>query len=225
MVASNIMNIFAKSPLKPIEEHIRLAHKASELLIEFFDVVYDEDWKKAESIYQNIASKEREADKLKRDVRLQLSRGLFMPVERSDLLELVTQQDRIANRAKDIAGRVIGRQMLVPKQIRDQFKEYIERCVDATNQSCIVINEFDALLENSFKGREVTIVEALVHKIHDIEADTDQMEINLRLAVKKIENEYNPLDIMFLYSIIDWVGNLADLAEKVGSRLELMLVR
>lgn len=219
------MNIFAKSPLKPIEEHIRLAHQASEMLIEFFDVVYDEDWEKAESIYQSIATKEREADTLKREVRLQLSRGLFMPVERSDLLELVTQQDRIANRAKDIAGRVIGRQMMVPKQIREPFKAYIQRCVDATNQSCIVINEFDALLENSFKGREVTIVETLVHKIHAIEADTDQMEIDLRLAVKAIENEYSPLDIMFLYGILDWIGNLADLAEKVGSRLELMLVR
>lgn len=219
------MNIFAKSPLKPIEEHIRLAHKASAMLIEFFDVVYDEDWKKAESIYQTIATIEREADKLKRDVRLQLSRGLFMPVERSDLLELVTQQDKIANRAKDIAGRVIGRQMLVPKKIGERFKEYIQRCVDATNQACIVVNEFDALLENSFKGREVTLVESLVHKIHDIEAHTDQMEIDLRLALKEIENEYNPLDMMFLYSVIDWIGNLADLAEKVGSRLELMLVR
>ena len=225
MVATNIMNIFAKSPLKPIEEHISLAHEASEMLIEFFDVVFEEDWDKANVIYEAISKIEREADTIKRDVRIQLSRGLFMPVERTDLLELVTQQDKIANRAKDIAGRVVGRQMMVPMQIRKQFKTYIERCVDATKQSCIVINEFDALLENSFKGREVTLVESLVHKIHDIEADTDQMEIELRLAVKDIEGKYNPLDIMFLYNIIDWIGNLADLAEKVGSRLELMLAR
>ena len=34
-----------------------------------------------------------------------------MPVDRADVLELLTQQDRIANKAKDISGRVIGRQL------------------------------------------------------------------------------------------------------------------
>ena len=225
MVATNIMNIFAKSPLKPIEEHIKIAYKASELLIVFFDAAFKGDWETAEGVYKQICEIEREADVLKRDVRLQLSRGLFMPVERSDLLELVTKQDKIANRAKDIAGRVIGRQLDIPSQIQPQFSNYIRRCIDATHQACIVVNEFDALLENSFKGREVTLVESLVLKIHDIETDTDQLGIELRLSLKKIESEVEPINLMFLYSIIDWVGHLADLAEKVGSRVELMLVR
>ena len=30
---------------------------------------------------------------------------------------------------------------------------------------------------------------------------------------------------MFLYQIIDWVGDLADLAERVGARLEILLAR
>jgi hypothetical protein len=30
---------------------------------------------------------------------------------------------------------------------------------------------------------------------------------------------------MFLYQIIDWVGDLADLAESVGARLEILLAR
>jgi Protein of unknown function DUF47. len=30
---------------------------------------------------------------------------------------------------------------------------------------------------------------------------------------------------MFLYKILEWVGDLADQAERVGARLELMLAR
>jgi uncharacterized protein Yka (UPF0111/DUF47 family) len=30
---------------------------------------------------------------------------------------------------------------------------------------------------------------------------------------------------MFLYKIIDWIGDLADRAQQVGSRLELLLAR
>ncbi|MGL6122545.1 MAG: DUF47 family protein, partial [Shewanella sp.] len=40
-----------------------------------------------------------------------------------------------------------------------------------------------------------------------------------------MESELNPIDVMFLYKTIEWVGGLADLAERVGSRLELMLAR
>jgi predicted phosphate transport protein (TIGR00153 family) len=51
------------------------------------------------------------------------------------------------------------------------------------------------------------------------------MQIKLRRQLREIENEMNPVDVMFLYKIIEWVGDLADIAERVGSRLELMLAR
>ena len=58
-----------------------------------------------------------------------------------------------------------------------------------------------------------------------IEQDTDEMQIRIRRQLRKVESELNPVDVMFLYSIIEWVGELADIAERVGSRLELMLAR
>ncbi len=40
-----------------------------------------------------------------------------------------------------------------------------------------------------------------------------------------IESEMNPIDVMFLYKIFEWVGGIADQAQRVGARLELMLSR
>ena len=40
-----------------------------------------------------------------------------------------------------------------------------------------------------------------------------------------LEKDLNPVDVMFLYQIIEWVGDLADLAERVGARLEILLAR
>jgi predicted phosphate transport protein (TIGR00153 family) len=148
-----------------------------------------------------------------------------MPVERTDLLELVTQQDKIANKAKDIAGRVIGREMIIPKEIQEDFLAYVTRCVDATKQASKAINELEELLETGFKGREVTLVEKMLVELDAIEQDTDEMQIRIRRQLRKVESELNPVDVMFLYKIIEWVGELADIAERVGSRLELMLAR
>ena len=95
----------------------------------------------------------------------------------------------------------------------------------AKQQASKAINELDELLETGFKGREVTLVEKMLVELDAIEQDTDDMQIKIRRQLRAIENELNPVDVMFLYKIIEWVGELADIAERVGSRLELMLAR
>ena len=65
----------------------------------------------------------------------------------------------------------------------------------------------------------------MIAKIDEIEHDTDEMQISLRKFVRKSEGALNPVDVMFLYRTLEWVGDLADTALKVGSRLEIMLAR
>ncbi|XOV80759.1 MAG: TIGR00153 family protein [Aestuariibacter sp.] len=223
MPNNTFLAVFAKSPLKPIEQHIVTVTKCSKLLIPFFEATFADDWAKAEELQQEISSIEEEADKIKRELRMSLPSGLFMPMQRQDLLDLLKHQDRIANKAKDVSGLVLGRQMLVPAVIQEEFTTYLKRCIDATVQACKAINELDELLETGFKGREVDLVETMVEELDKIEDDTDQMQIKLRSKLHALETELNPVDAMFLYKIIEGVGGLADVAERVGSRLELML--
>ena len=225
MATNSILGVFAKSPLKPLEEHINKVHAAASSLLPFFDAVFAEDWKKAADIRAEISQLEKQADTLKHEIRMNLPRGLFLPVERTDLLELITQQDKIANKAKDISGRFLGRELTVPVSIQTDFKAYVQRCVDATEQARKAINEFDELLETGFRGREVELVERMIVELDSIEDDTDAMQIAIRLQLKQLEDELNPIDVMVTYRMIEWIGELADLAERVGSRLELMLAR
>ncbi|MDX1536828.1 TIGR00153 family protein [Arsukibacterium sp.] len=225
MPGNTFLSVFAKSPIKPIEEHIRKVHEASELLLPFFSAVYQKDWHKAAEVRKDIVTLEKDADKMKRDIRINLPRGLFLPVDRTDILELVAQQDKIANKTKDISGRVLGRELEIPEAIQTDFHAYIQRCIDATAMASEAINELDELLETGFRGREVDLVIKMVEKLDAIEHDTDEMQIKLRKAVRGAEAQLNPVDVMFLYRTIEWIGDLADIAQKVGSRLEIMLAR
>jgi len=225
MAKNSILGLFAKSPIKPLEKHIRLVTKCCNQLIPFFSACMAEDWKTAATVRKKISKLEQEADVLKRQLRLELPGGLFMPVDRADLLELFTQQDKIANRAKDIAGRILGRELQIPAPLQDQFITYVTRCIDATEKAADAINELDDLLETGFRGREVALVEKMINQLDEIEDDTDSMQVKLRKDLLVLEKELNPVDVMFLYQIIDWVGDLADLAERVGARLEILLAR
>ncbi|REL32121.1 TIGR00153 family protein [Thalassotalea euphylliae] len=225
MPNNSILGVFAKSPIKPLEKHIRIVNKCARQLHPFFDAVKAKDWDRAAKMRKEISQLEKDADALKRQLRLELPGGLFMPVDRADLLELLTQQDRIANKAKDISGRVIGRELSIPADLENDFFKYLARCLDAIDMAADAINELDDLLETGFRGREVDLVEKMIHKLDEIEDDTDSMQIGLRTGLLAIEKDLNPVDVMFLYQIIEWVGDLADLAERVGARLEILLAK
>ncbi|WP_165310288.1 TIGR00153 family protein [Vibrio ziniensis] len=225
MPVNTIMGLFAKSPIKPLQRHVVCVNECCSHLVPFFEVCATGDWEKAAEIRAQISHLEKEADVLKREIRLKLPRGLFMPVDRTDMLELLTQQDKLANLAKDISGRVVGRQLIIPEPLQADFLIYVKRCLDAADQAQKVINELDELLETGFKGREVTLVAEMIHQLDEIEDDTDAIQVRLRQKLRTLESSLNTIDVMFLYKIFEWVGGIADQAQRVGARLEVMLSR
>tara|TARA_R110001583_G_scaffold93425_2_gene236308 strand:+ start:4227 stop:4907 length:681 start_codon:yes stop_codon:yes gene_type:complete len=226
MTASNsFMNMFARSPVRPLQQHIEKAHNCAIQLIPFFEAVLAQDWEQAEKIQQQISRLEHEADELKRHLRKHLPKSLFMPVARTTLLDLLRMQDRIANKAKDIAGIMLGRQMQIPASMAELMMEYVRCSLSVTSQAVDTLNELDELVVTGFRGREADVVEKMITRLDTLESDTDTREKQLRLILFKLEKELPPVDVMFLYKVIDWIGELADRAEQVGSRFQLLLSR
>jgi predicted phosphate transport protein (TIGR00153 family) len=225
MPANPFASLFGRSPIGPMQQHFAKAHECAANLVPFFEAVMAQDWVKVEEIQQSMSVMEHEADKLKKSVRLHLPKSLFLPVPRSDLLELLSVQDKVANRAKDIAGLMLGRQMTIPQELQPLIRAFVQRSVDASAQALKAMNELDELLVTGFGGREAVLVESMVMELEQIERDTDTMQIEVRRALFKLEKDLPPVDVMFLYKIIEWIGDVADRAERVGNRLEQLLAR
>ncbi|MAB98419.1 MULTISPECIES: TIGR00153 family protein [Pseudomonas] len=225
MPINPFVSLFGRSPIGPMQQHIAKAHECAANLVPFFEAVMAEDWTKVEQVQQDMARLENEADKLKKSVRLHLPKNLFLPVPRSDLLELLSVQDKIANRAKDIAGLMLGRSMTIPASLQPEMLAFVRRCVEASAQALKAMKELDSLLEAGFGGREAMLVESMVMELEEIERDTDVMQISIRRALFKLEKDLPAVDVMFLYKVIEWLGDVADRAERVGNRLEQLLAR
>jgi len=97
--------------------------------------------------------------------------------------------------------------------------------VDAANQARQTINKLDELLETGFRGRHIEVVEDMIAQLDQAEHKADKVERELRHALFSVEQNYPPLNMMFLYRVIDWVGKLADISQRVGSRLQLLMAR
>ena len=225
MPTNPFVSLFGRSPIGPMQQHIAKAHECAANLVPFFEAVITQDWAEVARVQQDMVRLEKEADKLKKSVRLNLPKSLFLPVPRSDLLELLSVQDKVANKAKDIAGLMLGREMAIPAELQPLIRAFVQRTVDASAQALKAMNELDELLETGFGGREAKLVENLVEELDGIEDDTDRLQIEVRRALFKLEKDMPPVDVMFLYQIIDWVGDVADRAQRVGNRLEQLLAR
>lgn len=222
---SPLGNLFGRSPIGPIQEHMQIVDTAAQQLPELFRATAADDWELANQVHKEILAAEKEADKIKRSVRRHLPKSLFLPVPRSDLLTLVGLQDHVANTAKDIAGLVIGRNMRFPEKLQQPLVEFAEACAATSHQALKAIQELDELLEVGFTGREVSRVEGMLKELDRLERGTDKLAVSLRAKLFKIEKDLPPVDVMFYYRVFALLGTVADDAESVGDRLQILMAK
>ena len=220
-----IAALFGRSPFKPMQEHMGIVAECVAEVPPLFEALIAGDQAGVARAQERIFERERAADVIKQDIRIHLPKGLFMPVDRRDLLEVLDMQDAIADTAQDIAGLLVTRTMTVPEDMRADLRTLVQRCVETCNQAHTVINELDELVEIGFRGPEAARVEQMVKDLGRIEDETDALGMALVTALFAHEEHMSPVSVMFWYRLIHWIGNLADYAERVGNRLLLLIAR
>jgi len=172
-----------------------------------------------------IFAHEQRADDIKNELRVHLPKSLFLPVDRRDILEVLDMQDSIADTAQDIAGLLTERRMEVIEPMRAPLLALVDRCIDACHQSHKIIEELDELLEMGFGGKERGSVLEMVNELGRIEEETDDLGMELTRLLFRNEDDMKPVSVILWYDLLEWIGDLADYAEKAGNRLRLMIAR
>ncbi len=220
-----IASLLGSSPFKPLQAHMRIVNECAGEVPALFDALIKGDDTALKAQKDKIFSKEDEADVLKHDLKAHLPKSLFMPVDRRDLLELLDLQDNIANTAQDIAGMMMERDMSVPPGMAEPLVAFVQRCIDTCNGSAAIIGELDELIEAGFAGRDASRVSELAEQLNSLEDETDEMGIALSRTLFQMEDDLKPVSVIFWYQMLQWIGDLADYAEKVGDRMRLLIAR
>ncbi len=215
--------IFGRSPIRPLEGHMGKAKACVDLLGDIITASAQEDWDRVEELHASLMETKSDADEIKRDIRTHLPTSLFLPVARSDLLELLRIQDDITFRCKDAATMVLIRKMVIPQELLAPSTAFFESTQSITRQAQTVINELDELLETGFRGKEADFVATLISRLDEMESSNEKTEFELLREVVKQEQSMPPVDAIFLYKFIDCIGSIAHSARKAGSRLLVLM--
>ena len=109
MVKPSILKIFAKSPIKPMQQHMVLVGQCVEYLLPFFQQALSNNWLNAKIEYENIIFLENHADNLKKEIRLNIPIRLLLPIDRGDFIGLLKSQDQIVNTVKRLVNLIYFR--------------------------------------------------------------------------------------------------------------------
>ena len=219
----NIISIFAKSPFKPIRDHMDKVVESVIPLNDFFEALFQEDFSKVEKIQQQVIKAEKEADLIKNEIRNHLPRNIFMPINRRDLLEMLDMQDSIADVAQDIVVLLNIRRMGLTKELGQDVINFVKKYQDVCYLARGLNQEFEDVIESGFGRLEIKKLLEMIENVSIAETEADNLEEALFQRLYEVEEKMNSVDVIFWYKTFELIGDIADFSKKTGNRLRLMI--
>ena len=219
-----ILSMFAKSPFKPLVNHIDIVNECVNLITPLFNFYKSKDYKEVEEIAKKISNFEHDADKIKDDIRQHLPQSIFLPVDKRDFMHLLSAQDDIADAVEDLAVLVRIKKINIPDELCDPLMELVDFVVVLANNACSMIRELEDLLEASFGGAEAEKIEKMASDLGKAEYEADKKQF---LLAQKLfsRNDLSAADLLLLNELIKKLGGVADQSEKIGKTLRVFLSR
>ena len=218
-------SLFAKNPFSPLKEHMTKTLECVDETKALFDALYAGDKDAVHDIARRMSVIEHEADVLKHEIRTRLHASVFLPVDRRDVLAVLTNMDAICDIAEDLGVLLTLRWMEMPDTLRAPFDELRARVYEVVSAAATTIDSFDALLDGGFSGPDVQRVNALVDDVGALEHQADKAQDVFGKSLFEHEDEMKPVAVFMWIKIANKVGDLANAAERMVNQLRIMLAR
>lgn len=218
-----IFDLFAKSPFGPMQDHVNKIMECVRLIPDLFRAIEAGDEEQIRVITEKVQKAEYEADEIKNQLRSDLPSTIFTPVDRDDLVDILSYQDHISDVAEDVVVLYGMKKLPFPESIREIFWKFLDQVMVTVEQYAKINGTLDELMKASFGGAEAGKVLAMIATLGEMEHEADLKQADLVRKLLSLEEELGALNIILWMRIFQCVGDIANGAEKVGNRLRLFL--
>lgn len=218
-----ISKLFMKSPFLPLQEHMGKVKECLDLVTPMFESLLRRDYAELKALSKRVMKLEHDADEIKNGIRDHLPKSLFLPVDRTDLLKLLSAQDDVSDAVEDLAALLNLRRMECPSWMEKGLREVAEHVLEVCYKSVDIVDELDELMEASFGGPESLKVLEMIEEVGTLEWEADKRQYKLGQLLFSREKELEPVAVFMWVEIFKKLGELANNAEKVGKQIRMFL--
>ena len=207
-----------KRILELCDAHIREVLKTVAGMNRAIGAFYGLDSKGVEAGYQDAFKSEREADRLKREILEELSKGVFHPMSRDELIRFVMITDEIAANAKAAVRKLcFVKPKKICKELRDVMKTISSELVNISGK---LHEAFTAVME---KPKSAI---ALSYKVEELEEKID--DLRYEKIFPKLSDWHKAIRdtglSFMLEKALDNMENVADLCEDASDIVRCIAV-
>ncbi len=218
-----LLSLFGRSPFAPLQSHMAKVADCVHSLPELFTVLENKDFGKVEEIAAKISQLEHHADLTKIDIRNNLPKSLFLPIDRSRLLEILSLQDSLADASEDVAVLTTLKQLEMPESIKADFQSFLKKNIEAFDMAQLIIKEMHDLLESSFGGVEAQKVLSMIEEVAFKEHEADLIQRKLVKHLYQAEDQMSYATFHLWQRIFEGIASLSNLSEKLANRVRMTL--
>jgi len=221
----NILNsLLGKSPFKPLQEHMRQIQSCVLPLKQLLQELKKGSDAAAKTLAAQISEHEHLADKIKDEIRESLSKSLFMPVQRQDVLEILSIQDAIADTAEDIGVLcTIKDSFSVPDELFTLMEIILDKSVETFQKYQEIIEDMDELLEATFSGPQAQKTKKNIGEVAYLEHETDRAQKVFLKKFFEYDSRLSQSDFFLIAKITRRIGDIANISEKAANKIRLIL--
>jgi predicted phosphate transport protein (TIGR00153 family) len=220
----NLSGLFGQSPFEPLVDHAKKVHACVALIRPIAEAILGGQQDRLKELQHEMSKTEYEADLLKDQVRTRLPKRYFLPVSREDVARFLSQMDKIADDAEDFAVVATLRDIHMPDELHQAFRELVGKVLQLSECLLAVAERLAELQKEAFVGEEAEEVLASINQIAHMEWESDKLSRRFARQFYGMA-DLDPVTIMICEKLSRALSGIADHAENVGKNLRLMITR
>lgn len=218
-----ITKLLGRSPIAPLQFHMSKVAECVQKIEELFAALIAGDYEKVRVVSEQISESEHAADLAKDDIRNNLARGIFLPVDKGTLLAILAIQDSIADKSEDIGVVLTMKKLELLEAFREDFQQFLKKNIETFEVAQGIIEQLDELLSTTFAGSEAEKVKAMVDDVAFKEHEADLLQRKLLRRLFELEDQMSYGSFMLWLKVFETLGQLANLSENLGHRVRTLL--
>lgn len=220
-----LAKLLVKSPLPRVSEQMAAVVQCADRVPRVIAHLCAGEQDAIVALAKEISMLEGRADEAKNLVRTEMPVRLFLPVDRRDVLRLVSQIDAIADCAEDVGVLLTLRTYDVPDEMAAVLQSFVQRVMEVVHSAARLVDQLEGLQGSGFGGKPADEARLRIEEIARQEHEADKLQDQCAKILFGMEDEMSAVSIFMWSKVLNKIGDMANHAENVGDQFRLFIAR
>jgi len=203
-------------------KHARLVSECMNRLPLALEAYLQKDKKRFFEIAKHIIEIEKEADKVKTNIRGHLPKGLILPVEKFEIFLYLKEQDGVADAAEEIINWLSFKELDIPEDLAQKLQKLLHQNLEPLRYiEELVQRATDFLITRSEVSRNAA--KEHVRKIRYEEYVSENLATELKREI--FARISDPTILFYLVNLVDMIAEISAHAENAADLMRAMIAK